>query len=177
MLAISPTVGTVTQNRITWQTVDQTMTRWSAISAVAAVLVAVLGAFRFVQGAVVEGIAACVLVVVVLLAWWLTSRLHRAKVVIDAAGIRREGRGGFSYSWDRIRMVGVGEGLMAADAPYLVIATTGRRAHSSGLAAAGSGFKKPSASVPVDAGLVDKVRPLLVAKGVWRTTEQWASEI
>lgn len=174
---MSPTVGTVTENRMTWQTVDQALIRWSAIAAVAAVIVAVVAAYRFVQAAVVEGVAACVLLLVVLVVWRTASRLHRAKVVIDPVGIRREGRGGFSYPWDTILMAGVGEGLMAGKAPYLVIATTRRRGHASRLAAAGSGFGRPSASVPIDEGLVNEVRDLLEARGVWRTEQEWAAEI
>lgn len=152
------------------------MTRWSAIAAVAAVIAAVLAAYRFVQLAVAEGIAACVMLLVVMISWWASSRLHKAKVVIDGAGIRREGRGGFSYGWDVITRAGIGEGLAGGGTAYLVIATT-RRRHTSALAAAGSGFKGPSAAAPLDAGLVDQVQELLVSKGLWRTAEQWSSEI
>ena len=177
MVAISPYGWSVTENRFTWQTIDHAMTRWSAILAVAAVAAAVLAANPYVQAAAVEGIAACVLLVVVLIAWASTSRLHQAKVVIDQTGIRREGRGGFNYPWDVVRTAGIGEGLMAGDAPYVIIATTRRSRHTSALAAAGSGFRRPSAAVPIDRPLVDQVERLLATKGVLRTAEQWSSTI
>ena len=109
-------------SRITWQTVDQAMTRWSAVLGVLAVLAAVLAAYRFVSRALVEGIAASVLLVILLVGWWATSRLHRARVTLGEDGIIREGRGGFTLPWDQVRMVGIGEGLVS-EVPYLVIAT------------------------------------------------------
>ena len=163
-------------SRITWQTVDQAMTRWSAVLGVLAVLAAVLAAYRYVSHAVVEGIAATVLLVILLVGWWATSRLHRARVTLGEDGIVREGRGGFTLPWDQVRMVGMGEGLVS-EVPYLVIATRRRRSHPSALAAAGSGLRRPSAAAPMDPGMHDQVRAALVDRGVFRTEEQWNADL
>lgn len=163
-------------SRITWQTVDQAMTRWSAVLGVLAVLAAVLAAYRFVSRALVEGIAASVLLVILLVGWWATSRLHRARVTLGEDGIIREGRGGFTLPWDQVRMVGIGEGLVS-EVPYLVIATRRRCNHPTALAAAGSGLRRPSAAAPLDAGMQDQVRAALMERGVFRTEEQWNADL
>ena len=154
-------------SRITWQTVDQAMTRWSAVLGVLAVLAAVLAAYRFVSRALVEGIAASVLLVILLVGWWAT---------LGEDGIIREGRGGFTLPWDQVRMVGIGEGLVS-EVPYLVIATRRRRNHPTALAAAGSGLRRPSAAAPLDAGMQDQVRAALMERGVFRTEEQWNADL
>ena len=151
--------------------------RWAAVMAVAALVAAVVAALRFVSGGTVEAIAATVLLIMFMIGWWGFNRLQKARVTIDSAGIRREGRGGFSYTWDQVKMVGIGEGFLVPGAPYLVIATHRRRRHLSASAVAGSGLKRPSAAVPLDPGMVDQVHGLLTRLNVLRTEEQWLSEL
>ncbi|MGD7733402.1 hypothetical protein ACQCX5_10625 [Propionibacteriaceae bacterium G57] len=161
--------------RMQWQIIDRAMGRLAALFAVASVAMALVMGLRGAKNQLFDALVAFGMTIVFLALWFMCHKLTKVRVFVNEGGIGRTGGrlGNFTAPWDTVRQAAIGSGLLGGQAPYLIADVTGRNRGISDFSAAGSPFKGANTSLPVEAALVDQLRGVLEARGVFRDEQTW----